>query len=628
MSDLSIGHDFPAATEAAWRALVEKALKGGDFEKRLVTRTADGIAVRPLYTRSDALPDAPLPGAAPLTRGSTTAVGPQPWGIAQIYADEDPNRANAAILDDLAGGVSALTLQFACPGQFGLPYHETDVSAALDGVLLDGASVTLRAGEYTTDAAGSLMALWRRAGLPLAHCRGAFDYDPLATLAATGALYHPLDKSMGVAADLVEATEPYAHVTALAASGPVWHAGGASEAEEIAAVLASIVAYLRACEQAGVTPSAALPRIAVSLAVDTDQFLGIAKLRACRQLVWRIADACGAGSAAARVAVRAETSTRMMTRRDPWVNMLRSTIACTAAAMGGASEIIVLPFTHALGRPDAFARRIARNVHHVLMEESGLDRVADPAGGSWYVESLTANLARKSWDIFQAIEAKGGLGTTLVSGYWQAELERSREARAKLVATGRLEMTGASSFPRLGDDGVATEAWPKILPSANLNGVRVTPLQIERDAEPFERLRDAADAHAKRTGVAPTVFLASLGPQAVHASRSTWMANFLAAGGIDTIKTEGFTETPALGRAFAESGTVFACLCSSDAVYGELGEAAAGVLTQAGARHVLLAGRPREQDAALRAAGVGEFIFAGGDAVATLTRLHRLLGVG
>ncbi len=646
MTDLRFNEGFPAADAASWRALVDKALKGGDFEKRLVTRTVDGLAIQPLYTRDSAVAGGQLkrqddsavaggqlkrqherPGDAPLTRGMAPAAAECPWIIAQRYADAQPATANAAILDDLRGGVAALTLQIAAPGQHGLPYHEADLAAALAGVMLDSCAINLVAGEYTTDAAGSLMAVWRQAGIDEAQRSGGFGYDPFAILAATGALYHQQPQALAIAADLVRTAGPMHRVTALAASGPVYHAGGATEAQEIAAIASSIVAYLRAAEEAGIKPAAALPKIAVTLAVDTDQFLGMAKLRAARRIIWRIADASGAAAAASGVTIAAETSSRMLAKRDPWVNMLRTTIACAAAAMGGADQITVLPFTHALGRPDAFARRMARNTHHVLMEESALHRVADPAGGSWYVESLTTDLAAKAWEIFQALEAQGGIGAALASGFLQAEIAKSAAARAKLVATGRLELTGASAYARLGDDGVTVEPWPTQVPSADLNGARVKPLQPQRLAEPFERLRDQADRAAKPSSKPPRVFLASLGPLAVHSTRSTWTANFLAAGGIDVMASEGFTETPALGRAFAESGASIACLCSSDEVYAELGEAAAGVLKQAGATAVYLAGRPREHEAALKAAGVDAFIFAGADAIAVLTQLHAALGV-
>jgi methylmalonyl-CoA mutase len=339
-----------------------------------------------------------------------------------------------------------------------------------------------------------------------------------------------------------------------------------------------------------------------------------------------VADACGAGSAAASVHLSASTSERMMARRDPWVNLLRTTVACAGAAFGGAEAITVLPFTWALGKPDAFARRLARNTHLVLQEESSAARVIDPAHGSWYVEKLTDDLAKAAWGQFQAIEAHGGMARALETGFIQAEVARVADARAGNIAHGQVELTGVSAFPRLGDDGVKAEPYPPFDPVVN-GGTSVALLTPRRLAAPFEALRAAADAHAAKTGKPSRVFLACLGDLAVHSVRATWMRNYLAAGGIEAIASEPLTNSADAGAAFAASGTTIACICSSDQVYAELAESTAGALKQAGAAQVLLAGRPRDQEAALKAAGVDVFLFAGGDAVAALTALHAALGV-
>ena len=486
--------------------------------------------------------------------------------------------------------------------------------------MLDVCPVALKAGEYTPDCAGSLISLWRKAGLTEQQCQGAFNYDPLGTLAATGALYQPLDTAMAVAADLVRAAMTYPHVQALLADGHVWHAGGASEAQELACIFASVAAYLRAAETAGFTPADAIPKIAINIAVDADQFLGIAKLRAVRLGLSRIAEACGAVGMTGPIS--ATTSWRMMTRRDPWVNMLRTTMACAAAGLGGADAITVLPFSWAMGRPDAFARRIARNTHIVLQEESGLARVQDPAGGSWYVESLTRDLADAAWAVFQDIERSGGLGAAILSGKVQADIAKQSQKRMADVARGKLEMTGTSAFPKLGDDGVKVEPWPLQVLSADLPGAKAQPLLSVRLSEPFERLRDAADTARQK----PRIFLATLGPLGEHAARATWMRNFLAAGGIEAVGDQPLLTSQDAGRAFAESGCSVVCLCAADATYAELGEATASLLKTAGATRVFAAGKQKDETA-LRAAGVDDFIFAGGDMIAMLTGLHHDLGI-
>lgn len=607
--------DFTEADEAQWRGLVDKILKGADFDKRLVARTADGLAVKPLYTRANA--DAAIAGVA---TGRSDAGAGAAWEIRQIIAEHDAKKANAIILDELAGGASAVTLMIAAPGWFGLDYSGEAIATALQGVLLDVCPVHLVAGEYTPDAAGSLLAHWRKTGIADDKVLGGFGYDPLGNLAQTGALYQLLDKALGVAADLVSLALPLKHVTALTANGHVWHNAGASEAQELAFILSSVVAYLRAAEGRGIAPAAALPKIAVQVAIDADQFLGIAKLRAVRALLARVADACGATGVVPPVS--AGTSWRMMTKRDPWVNMLRTTIATSAAAMGGADAITVLPFTWALGKPDAFARRIARNTQIVLQEESHLGRVDDPAGGSWYVESLTADLAKAAWALFQEIESEGGLGAALANGHVHDMIAATAAQRNKALSTGKLELTGTSAFPKLGSDGVNVEAWPAEKLSADLKGARVKPLPMARLAEPFEALRDAAD----NARTPARVFLATLGSLAVHAARATWIRNFCAAGGIDCIGDEPIHNSADAGKVFAESGASVAIIASSDDVYAELGEAAAGALKAAGAKAVYLAGRQKDE-APLRAAGVDGFIFAGTDMIATLKDLHGKIGV-
>lgn len=616
--DVPLAAEFEPPTREAWLTLVEKALKGGDFEKRLVSRTADGLAIQPLYTRNDE-----SKRAVPAGR---TGWFPGGWDVRQRHVETDPKTANAAILDDLTGGGTSVLLQIQAPGQAGLNYGAEALALALKGVYLNACTIALDARENTLDAAGSLLEIWRTEGINENDRRGAFNYDPLGVLARTGTLYYPPDRSCEIAAKLAADTRTMSHVTALIADGRPYHEAGGSEAQELAAVLATLVAYLRACETAGLRPRMALDQIVIGLAADADMFLTMAKLRAARRLVMRVADACGAGTAAEKMKYVATTSERMMAKRDPWVNMLRTAVACAGAAFGGAEAITVLPFTWALGQPDAFARRIARNTHLVLQEESAAARVIDPAHGSWYVEALTDQLAGKAWELFQAIEAKGGMARVLESGFVQGEIARVAEARAKNIANGRVELTGVSAFPMLADDGVRVTPHAPADPIVK-GGVSVTPLTPRRLAEPFEALRDASDAHMARTGKRPQVFLATLGDLAVHAARATWTRNFLAAGGIESIGGEPLHNSTDVGKAFADSGASVACICSADKVYAELGEATAGVLKQAGAAEVLLAGLPKDQEAALKAAGVDKFVFAGGDAIATLTKLHQVLGV-
>lgn len=611
-----LAEDFPAATIEQWRTLVDKALKGADFEKRLVRRTADGLKINPLYTRGDTLASTlgAVPGTAPFTRGTKPVRAG--WDIRTFHIESDPKVANAAILEDLEGGVTSIGLQVG----YGLAPTKEALGAALDGVLLDVCPIILVAGEQFFDAALALNAVWDARGIKPADRQGSFGADPLGTLAMTGRLSEPLDTALARAVALMKTTEASPGVQVMTADGVIAHNAGASEAQELAIMLSTLVAYLRAAEDGGIPPAQALKKINVSLAADIDEFSTIAKLRAARHLIWRVADVSGAGEAAANVTINCPTSYRMMAKRDPWTNILRTTIACAGAALGGADAIVVLPFTFALGKPDNFARRVARNIQIVCQEESYLGRVTDPAGGSWYVENLTEDVAKKAWEIFQDIEARGGMLAALNSGYIQETIAKTTETRAKDVATLRQELTGVNAFPLLGDDGVHAEAWPAPATSSGSAVVEVAPLKPHRLGEAFEALRDAADAHGGFK-----VFAASLGEISDHNVRTTWIKNYLAAGGITALISDGYKTPEAAAEAFKASGASAACICSSDAVNAALAQPTAQALKAAGAKLVLMAGRPSEGEAALKAAGVDQFLFAGANAVATLKGLQERL---
>lgn len=616
----ALASGFPAAKLDHWRGMVDKALKGADFDKRLVTKSADGVVIRPLYTRADALviAEGALPGAAPFTRGTKPMREGLGWDIRTFHSETDPVAANAAILDDLEGGVTSIALHV---GPTALPPTPEAFAAALAGVLLDVCPITIIAGERTFDAALALNAVWNQRGIAPADRQGSYGADPLGTLAASGQLSETVETALARAIALMAMSQDQPRVTAMTADGVPYHNAGASEAQELACMLATLVAYLRAAERAGIALPAALAKITVSLAADADEFSTIAKLRAARRLVWRVAEACGAGQAAANVPFVTPTSYRMMAKRDCWTNILRTTIACTGAALGGADAILVLPFTFALGKSDAFSRRVARNIQIVCQEESNLGRVADPAGGSWYVENLTDTLAVKAWDIFQDIEARGGMLVGLTTGFVQDVIGKTADARAKAVAIGEIEITGVSAFPILGDDGVKTDPWPAPdAGPASDPAIEVTALAPRRLGEAFEALRDAADAAGGYS-----IFLASLGDIADHNVRTTWMKNYLAAGGIATLISDGYKSAEDAAAAFTASGAMAACICSSDGVNATLAEPTAQALKAAGAELVLMAGRPGAHEAKLKAVGVDQFVFAGPDAVAVLQALHQRL---
>jgi methylmalonyl-CoA mutase len=406
------------------------------------------------------------------------------------------------------------------------------------------------------------------------------------------------------------------------ADGRAVHDAGGSEVQELAFALSLAVAYLRMLEDGGIGLDAARTAISFRLAADADQFLTMAKFRALRLLWARVEAACGLTPKPTFVA--AETAWRMLTQRDPYVNMLRATMASFAAGLAGADAITVLPHTLALGLPDAFARRVARNTQLVLLEESNLAKVSDPAAGSGGIESLTQALCETAWALFQEIEKAGGVFAALEQNLIQRKVAATRAVREANIARRKEELTGATAFPNLKEAQVAT-IDVKALEQTSPDEAKITfdALSPMRLAAPFEHLRDRSDDILKAKGARPRVFLANLGTAADFTTRATFAKSFFETGGIETVGSDGLTDPAALSAAFKASGAQLACICSSDKVYAERATDTAKALQAAGAKHIYLAGRAGEQEQALRAAGVNEFIFAGGDALAALQKAHQ-----
>jgi methylmalonyl-CoA mutase len=584
---LPLAAEFPPATRDQWIELVTGVLRrsglpeDADPVAALSSTTYDGISVRPLFTAADVPPtSAGTPGAAPYLRGAT-ADGPTltGWDVRQRHADPDPARLRASLLNDLETGATSVWLVL---GDAGLPV--ADLPAALAGVYVDLAPVALDAGGQTAEATAAYLRLVGERGLDPAEIRGSLGADPIGLRARTGA-----------AADLGLLTPRPDHPRLRVATvdATVYHDAGASDATEIAVATAVGVAYLRALTDGGLDVDAALDAVEFRFAVSADQFASIAKLRAARRVWGRVA-ALSEAEPARGQRQHAVTSAAMMTRRDPWVNMLRSTVACFAAAVGGADAITVLPFDTALGLPDDLARRIARNTQSILHDESSLGRVLDAAGGSWYVETLTDQLAHAAWDGFTEIEQAGGALAALDAGMIGDRIAATRQHRADDVAHRRAPLTGVTEFALPDEPAVPRPPAPP--------GLDGGPLAPARWAAEFEALRDAVEAISPRS----VVYLATLGPMAVHAARLGFARNLFQAGGFHVV----------VGPPEDLDGTPVACLCSADSLYSA---EAVTALREAGARQVWLAGQGDY--------GADGYVYSGCDALAALRTTADLLEV-
>jgi len=663
-ADPTLAGEFPPATEEQWLALVDKVLKGAPLSK-LESATPGGITVQPLYTRAQApggADEAGFPGLAPFTRGSSAApLADGAWQIRTELTNPDPADANRTALRELERGSTELLLRFDAAfrtgvgpadagfGELGgvdgvLIASTDDLAAVVAEVYLDLAPIHLQAGSQFARAAELLLAVWERRGVAPADALGGIGADPIGELAASGRLPQGIDAALAQLGSLAaRLAKSYPGVRAASVDTTAYVESGATETEELALMLSTGATYLRAMAAAGLDIDAACGQIEVTLSTDADVFANIAKLRAARRLWGAMTAACGASDAAQAIRLHTRTADRMMTTRDPWVNLLRVTAAAFAGGVGGARSVTSQPFDAELGEPEELGRRMARNTQLLLQEESNLGRVIDPMGGSWYIETLTDQIAEAAWAGFGSLEAAGGLPGTLLDGTVGAFLAEARERRFLRVATRKDPITGVSEFPDIHESPVMrpepdlrtlrSRAATKAAPSSGAKGTptECEPLPRIRWAQQFEALRDASDTYMAATGARPKVFLVNLGPVAVHTGRATFAKNFFEAGGIEaTTSTRGATigfDDPADAIADAlHVGAHLVCICSSDKIYEERATEFASALHHAGLSPVYLAGNPGDRREAETAAGVTEFVHVGVNVLEVLQRAHETIG--
>lgn len=639
-----------AASElrALWAELARRALQGADPEG-LRGRTGDGIDVEPVFFRGDTPWTEGVPGERPLLRGARASGISAGWTIAQLVREPEPEVAAEVAAEERARGAEGIVVQVARAGDPASGVLVLDVADArtLLGAVAPDTPLFLDAGHRAAEVAALVLAAARETGSgagPRLHAA----FDPLTALAAG----EPVDVESAFrhAAGLVEVLAQAPESRALAADGTLWHDAGATTGQMLALVLATLAEALRRLDALGVAPERTLAASELRIALDSDIFGGIAALRALRRLFASLAAAAGAGGVRPRI--HAITARRIYTRYDPWTNMLRATAATMAAVLGGADVITTLPFDHALGLPDRFSRRIARNTQLIARLESGLHRVIDPGGGAPYVKHLADGLARTAWELFRKIEAGGGILAALERGEVQEMLARARDERERRIRTREELVVGVADFPDLAErrpqprtpDPVALRARMEAaarraeeLP-ADFTGLveraaagasfrhpeprpRVVPLPRVRLAEPFERLRDVAESRRARGEALPRAVVFGIGRPREYVDRSGFAKNLFEAGGFPTVEIAPVSGPEEAARAFREGGYAMAALAAADGTLEGEGGAFATALREAGARHLFLVGRPGRVPE-----GVDGVLKRGIDVVALLAGLWRSFG--
>jgi methylmalonyl-CoA mutase len=655
--ELRIAEHFPRPLFEDWEDLARRSLGSRTLES-LTRTTHEGLDIAPLYAAED----------LPPSRITIQTPPRETWQTCFPVDLREPETAISQAIEGLSHGGTSL---WAKVDRRKSTWGRLTVGAMTRLLEVAGGAPVYLDGRGATPALAALVAAAEgRLGSAAGGIQGAFDHDPIGTLAADGALPWSLETSFALMAGMVRWTEEHApEVRAIAVSTLPHAKAGATAVDELALAIATSVEYLRRLEAAGIAPEVVCRRLRFILPVGRDFFMEIAKLRAVRWLWARVAEACGVAPDARAVPVHAITSPRCLTVRDPWVNILRGTVESFAAVVGGADALTVLPFDSAAGQSDKLGRRLAVNTQTNLREESGLDRVEDPAAGSYFVERLTHDLAAAAWDRFRHIEASEGMASYLLSGAVARELGEASFRKRHAVSTRRDLVTGVSSFPNLDEDPLLRKRVgrdDRRLPddvetavhrppnadtltfaaavAAAAEGVSarelvemfagdgqpelITAAAAGREARPFEQLRAASDRHLRRVGTRPRAFLAVVGPPSEYRATAAYVADLLATGGITAIHGPPVDGPEDTVEAFASGGSRTVVIVAAPERAAEVVPLMAEALKEWGTRRILVAARPDENQSAWRTAGVDGYVYPGCDAVALLGDILEVEGVG
>ena len=614
--DLVLAGEFPQPTEEEWGREVLKAMNrrrppGTELTleqaiKRLTAITVDGLSISPLYTEADGHPIG-YPAQMPFTRGSELPDMASPWIVEQLHEDPDAARTNRHVHDDLERGARGVWLRVDDDA-----IAPADLAKALDGVVPGAADIAVSSIGRQAEAAEALVAFLEASG-EADEATGTLGIDPMAAAAVTG---KPADLA-GLAGWVAKAP---GSVRALTVDVTPYDDAGCGDVQQLGYAVATGIAYVRALAEQGVGATEAFDSICFRVAATADQFATICRLRALRRLWARVGEVLDVAEADRGAVQQAVTSRRILTRDDPWVNLLRVTISSFASAVGGAETVTTLPHDEAYGLPTPFSRRLARNIQLLAEEETRAAAVKDPGGGSWFIESLTDQMCDKAWALVQEIEAAGGMAKALADGLVASQIAEVANARAKLIATRKLPITGVSMFPKP-DETPLTDVVPR--PARPTYGG----LPVRRDAAPFEALRTRSRAYAARHGgEPPAALLACLGDQREFGGRQMFTSNLLWVAGLATPELQGPTAAELAAEASAKKCAVVV-LASSAKVYAEEAIAAAKALKDAGVACVCLAGRKTETGSDEADKLIDVEIYDGMDVVAFLSDTLDRLGV-
>ncbi len=693
--------EFTPPTDEEWKAACEALLKGAPFEKKMFTKTYEGITFDPMYTRKhteDILPKGVMPGMGDYLRGVDAAgyIG-KPWGIAQACDETLPAENNELLRHEHDKGATIYHIVLDTASRTGVDARQAeavgdtgtsvttveDMHVLLTGLDLAKFPLYVYAGANAVPLLALVAAARRASGEDMAEVRGIVGADPIGALAADGKLPASLDAhydSLAAAARWATVNAP--HLRTVFVRSDVYSNGGANDVQEVASVLATATAYLRALCERGLTIDEAASQIAFAFSMGANFFLQIAKLRAVRPLWAQIVGAFGGSAEAQKMRIHARPALFFKTIYDPYVNMLRNTTEIFSGVVGGIDSFESAPFDEPIRKGDEFSRRIARNVQIMLQEEFGLLQPIDPAGGSWAVETLTRQMKEKIWAEFQRIEKEGGIIAALRAGSLQESVAAVLAARFKNADLRRDRIVGNNMYPNMTetlletraedtaalkaqrtadidaylsdidvkhrDEALASlrqahsvdHAVEAALAGATIaelmtavtegNGAEtVTAIAPHRWSERFEALRQRTEEYKAEKNDNVKIFLANMGPIPQHKARADFTTGFLQVGAFEVLGNDGFKTVEEAADAARASGADAVVICSTDATYPEIVPALAPKLHEVlpKARVFLAGAAPKDLLETYKEAGIDEYISVRANCYEILESLQKQKGM-
>lgn len=615
--------EFPPISTEQWEAKIIEDLKGADYAKKLNWKTEEGFTAKPYYRQEDLDGLTHLnhhPGTFPFVRGKETSGNY--WRIRQDIEVKNIGLANEKALEILMKGIDSLGFIL----REDYVYTYADIDALLRNIHAHAVEINFICGEQAPSVMAIIDQLVKQYNRDLNQIHGAVDYDPLSRLLCTGDFAQNEEETFATAKQLIEKADHLPHFRVIAVHGSLIHNAGGTIVQELAYALAAGNEYLARITGLGLSVTRIAPRIRFNFSTGSNYFMEIAKYRAARMLWARIVQEYGGDDTSAKMNIRALTSQWNKTLYDPHVNMLRTTTEAMSAILGGIDSLTISPYDTVYAGNSDMGERVARNQQLLIKEESYFDKVADPAAGSYYIESLTDALAASAWKVFQEIESKGGFLAMIKAGVIQEEIRASAQKKDMDIATRRKILIGTNQYPNsletmlqeLEEDIL----FPKNLAPEGLSKDVITPY---RGAQAFERLRYATDMYVKNGGERPKVFLLTYGNLAMRKARATFSSNFFACAGFDVLKEVGYESVSEGITAARKSGAQFVVACSSDEEYKDAVIEINEALKEKAV--TIVAGYPKELLDELKAAGISEFIHLRTNVLESLQRFQNIAGI-